>query len=298
MMRCLNPAHNDRDPSMAVYDHGQEKLQVYCFGCHYHAWVLPEDIHSWNKPGSLTVGDVSTLVTNAGSIQYTPKSSRLFSDEMGDELTQFFRQRNMYVPASKHNITYGVEPGGVPTGSGLLCADGRSFMEWSVYDLFSTKICSQRRYLDTLRPKTRYIDGHPNNQEQLFSTTLTNGFYSDGVLHICESAIDCVFVDQCIDHDKINRRIMWINSKLVNLVMPIDRHSVLSTMGTPTTLNWYELTPKLKKYDHVFLWYDGDTPGNKTIMEIGRWLTASDISYNVPNAKANVYDYTGEYLKA
>ena len=229
-IRCINPLHNDSTPSMAVYDSGGDKLQVYCFGCHYHGWVTQGDI-----PAPITQANPATYVDNR---EWLPFSQCTFSHTV----MKFFEERNIDV--------YKL--------SGLENTEDFNFtIRWSIYELTHHSslvyVCDQERYLASSfrcgRPKTKYTNiknkittGSKLYTSSIFDDTSTQGtvLLGEYKLLIAESIIDAVFLEQ-----------------------KFGKHGVIvvSALGTPTDWDLYKYARWLKSFDSIHLFFDGDNPG-------------------------------------
>ena len=186
LVQCINPQHNDSTPSMAVYEHGQDKLQVFCFGCKYHAWVTPDKIDfnqkNYTSSGS-SVGDKQWV--NYAIV--TPVDHK-------ELVTQFFLDRNF----KENDIPWGqIEMGNELTTSvdwdysnGRYGYRERPYMQWSLYSAASQLLGFQRRYLDDRKPKTKYL---PTKSGRYADVAWINSYYTVN-LHICESWIDAQWV--------------------------------------------------------------------------------------------------------
>lgn len=176
LVPCINPAHADSTPSMAVYDHGKSKLQVFCFGCKYHGWVTPSAILTGtHRP---TRGECGEL----------PVQGEYISPELvQDKVEKFFMERNIeHIPWG--HITYGCE-----NFTGVL----RPYMVYALYDLDSNTIGRQYRFLDTLKPKVKTVAS--GGRYPAYAWWRPELIESTGsAIRVVESWVDAVFLDQCL----------------------------------------------------------------------------------------------------
>ena len=161
---CINPTHNDKTPSMAVYDHGKDKLQVFCFGCKYHAWVYPENIEIQERKER---GKITPEYTT----QYPLKEK--YIRDYCEKRNCLEHYKELYEIAN-------------PVWEGE-----RPQLSWSIYTWEGQYIGKQVRYLDNKKPKTRYVEGKPDGKYTLYYTSLTeySNKYPD-VIVITESHFD------------------------------------------------------------------------------------------------------------
>ena len=249
LTQCINPNHDDSTPSMAVYDHGKDKLQVFCFGCKYHAWVDPIDIdlkpHIERTNNYVPGTDTGTLCDINSCSTVKPR------------LSKYCRDRNLSdssVDALYDRVTIGY--------------DGRPYMEWSIYDITGKYVGWQRRYLDDEHPKTRYSKGiNIDNTSMLYTTSLvTNSMdYGDArAIYIAESAFDVFWLQQT-KH------------------IPESIH-MYTTLGTPDHINWSDdIKNKLRFAKKMFLYFDRDIPGDRTSHAIMRYKDYINCDIDINN---------------
>ena len=237
LINCINPQHADSTPSMAVYDHGGAKLQVYCFGCHYHAWVNPTDIELINikKENSKRV-DVAVESADHTNLVAQFFLDRNFEEDripwgrlrMGDENWRWIDGETYIDKAIK------LKP--------------RPYMEWDLYDESFNVRGVQRRYLDDGKPKTRYYPDKGGNYADVAWTSIG---YS--ALHITESWIDA----------------QWVTQYRLGQTM-----TILGTNPNKIKDNIYTWA---KEYRIIHLWFDGDTPGIRCANQIMYWCGFHDV---------------------
>jgi len=207
LINCINPQHQDSTPSMAVYEHprkggsGQDKLQVFCFGCKFHAWVTPDQIDL--KPKEDIPG-------------FKPKYEVQHADHT-ELITQFFLDRNFKkedIPWSSLEMGNEVHPLPSPLGDTpgtikpVLRQSSRPYMEWNLYDYKFNVVGKQRRYLDAKQPKTRYIQvGELPYPQIAHLSKHWFGDYEHDVrnLHLCESWVDAVWVSRQLKQPAMDR---------------------------------------------------------------------------------------------
>lgn len=172
LTRCINPRHKDDTPSMAVYDHGKKKLQVFCFGCKYHGWVSPTDII--DTPGSV----VKTQDTEVKETQ----GQHISLEIVGHMVDQFFNNRHI-TQVPYHLITYGTD-----TFNNVI----RPYFKYALLDEHQNTIGYQVRFLDTHKPKVKTISvGGKYPQYAVYNHTAQN----DNV-RITESWVDAVYLTE------------------------------------------------------------------------------------------------------
>lgn len=170
LVQCINPAHKDDTPSMAVYDHGKKKLQVFCFGCKFHGWVTPSQI---NTTSNTTDTKVSKDVVVTGI--------HLPTGVIQQKVKDFFTQRNFADIPWKY-LTYGSEVFGNKI---------RPYVKWTLYDFNSHIVGYQFRFLDEEKPKIKTMPvGGKYPQFAWHNPTMLGG------VRITESWVDA----QCLDH--------------------------------------------------------------------------------------------------
>lgn len=246
LINCISPRHTDSTPSMAVYDQGQDKLQVFCFGCGYHAWVYPTEIDLTNPQ------------------EDRPRSTVLPTSEPADHkqlVTQFFLDRNFKenkIPWGSIRMGNEVRPVSNYPESRSISVYKRPYMEWDLLDKYWIVRGIQRRYLDDGKPmqpnkvgacqrklsKTKYI---PVNGEyaDVAWTFITKRWYD--ALHITESWIDA----------------HWVKQHQVGDVMTI--------LGTNPDKIKDKIYQWSKEYETIHLWFDGDSPGIRCAEQILFW---------------------------
>jgi len=166
LTHCINPAHDDSTPSMAVYDHGKGKLQVFCFGCQYYGWV---DKHEIDVVPPAQGKKNMHLVTEAA--------------DHHDLVKEFFLVRNFEV----EYIPWGHLSMGDERHTEKLIQRPRPYMEWYLYDQEFNVTGVQRRYLDEETPKTRYLQVNDLPYPRVTWLYRTG---NPSVLHIAESWVD------------------------------------------------------------------------------------------------------------
>lgn len=240
--QCINPAHNDSSPSMAVYDHGQDKLQVFCFGCKYHAWVYPEQVElttpkeytsatpgmSTRQPLPVNRADYGYLYNDIESAVHTYCTDRSLSVMDGQLLLD--------------RVRVGVD------------ARHRMYMEWSIYTLIGKYVGTQTRYLDDAQPKTRYSKGIDidNTHMLYYSSLVPVSVSTEYDVVITESAFDSFWAQQTRERD---RNTLY-----------------LTTLGTPDSIDWeYGVRFCVLDANAVYLYFDVDIPGSKTTQAILYW---------------------------
>lgn len=185
LVQCINPRHNDSTPSMAVYEQGEDKLQVYCFGCGYHAWVSPDEVE---------LNTHRTIFDNG-----EPKEDGTLTEPADHRqlVTQFFLDRNF----KQENIPWG----SITMGNEWNMLFDRPFMQWDLLDENLLVHGKQRRYLDTGTPKTKYI---PMNGKYADVAWINSNehWLCDGrlrELNICESWVDSQWVNTITDSNNM-----------------------------------------------------------------------------------------------
>lgn len=231
LTQCINPQHRDSTPSMAVYDHGKEdKLQVFCFGCKFHAWVTPEQVPV-NKEDKGAKDKPVPIVTYGDN------------QTVKEQVDQFFKDRNIKTPW--HLIKWGTESPPYFSSS----FSQRPFIEWDLLSSNGIVKGSQRRYLDDKTPKTKYFPDKEGNYAKEawvkfnYTYVANNPRYKWPVtttLAICESWVDAVFVNQ----------------RLTDV-------DVMTILGTDTKHIESRLYDLNILYDEIWLFFDGDNPGWK-----------------------------------
>lgn len=253
--RCVNPAHNDSDPSMAVYDHGKDKYQVFCFGCKHHGWVSPDEVDlAISLPSPKR--DYTYLTVN---------------EDQTEPIIKFFLDRNF----QELNIPWGSIDMGVELQEQSdnphamkykICS--RPYMEWDLYNYRFNSMGRQRRYLDNRKPKTRYFPGGNGNYAEVAYIDL--GDPGARALHICES---------------------WIDAHWVDIYQADKCDEVMTILGTQSNKIDTHLYNWSKKYRQIHLWFDGDLPGIDCSHDLFRKICEFDSSvYNHTNHGKKVYE--------
>ena len=200
LLQCINPSHRDSTPSMAVHDHslnpgkavdGKDKLQVFCFGCKFYAWVTREELNL-NPTNRLFKRKFINEVIGADNT---------------DLITKFFIDRNF----DRKDIPWGELSMGIESQVDLYL---RPFMEWDLYNYRFNPMGKQRRYLDKSKPKTRYLPGPNGNYASIAWINL--GEPGPRSLYICESWIDAQWVNVYIaDQSDSVMSLLGTNSKKI-----------------------------------------------------------------------------------
>ncbi len=240
LTHCINPNHNDKTPSMAVYDHGKDKLQVFCFGCKYYAWVHQENIQLVKPNNIKSVYEIGQVTVDAADWNVI----KTYDADIGLMVREYCTKRNLTSVDAQlllDQITMGTnEP------------QGRPFMSWNIYNYNGGYRGYQRRFLDDQQPKTDYCTGMViQNRYTLYTTDLVPYNKPEGEydIAICESAFDTFWVKQTV---------------------PESRDTIYyTTLGTPNAIEWeYKLKVIIQEAKKVYLYFDRDIPGYKTVQAI------------------------------
>lgn len=174
LVPCINPAHQDSTPSMAVYDHGKSKLQVFCFGCKYHGWVTPSDI------------TLSGVEVSFGNYQrQEPQGEHLPLNQVQEMVKYFFMDRHIDCVPWGHLI-YGTD-----VFNNVI----RPYMMYDLHDIHSNIIGQQYRFLDTLKPKVKTVAGGGRYPSYAWwRPELIN--VRCNTIRVVESWVDAVFLEQ------------------------------------------------------------------------------------------------------
>lgn len=139
LVPCINPAHKDDTPSMAVYDHGKEKLQVFCFGCKYHGWVTPSEVVD-------TAGKATKTYKTA---EQEPTGVHRSLGEVRMAVESFFTDRGFRLS--------GIPWAHIIYGSDVFGDRIRPYLRWALLDWDNNTIGYQVRFLDEHKPKIKTI---------------------------------------------------------------------------------------------------------------------------------------------
>lgn len=172
LVPCINPQHKDDTPSMAVYDHGKKKLQVFCFGCKFHGWVTPSQLST--IPNTTDTKVSKDVVVTGGHVP---------TKEVQERVVRFFTDRNFWVRSIPWQyITY---------GSGVFGSKIRPYFRWALHDFDSNTIGYQTRFLDDEKPKikTEPVGGK-------YPQYAWHNPRVDGGVRITESWVDAQWLEQ------------------------------------------------------------------------------------------------------
>lgn len=83
MVRCINPKHDDTNPSMALYeneDMGRTWHTCYCFACHFSSVLKPWDVQKIME-GIHTAQRITLPMSGQGVVKVNPKDYRSYEDK-------------------------------------------------------------------------------------------------------------------------------------------------------------------------------------------------------------------------
>lgn len=172
LVPCINPLHQDDTPSMAVYDHGKKKLQVFCFGCKFHGWVTPSQL-------STTPNTTDTKVSKGVVVI----GEHLPANEIHTRVIQFFADRRFDLKTVPWRY--------ITWGSGIFGNKIRPYFRWSLHDFNSNTIGYQTRFLDTEKPKIKTEPVGGKYPQYAWHNPVIDGF-----VRITESWVDAQWLDQ------------------------------------------------------------------------------------------------------